>query len=77
MKAKKLDFACMKYIQILNVVGLTECVNNSLLPTEKSSLVPSKLEERSNGLLVQFFLTFQMDQMAQIMIIKQLITWRL
>lgn len=58
MKTKKLDFAGIKNTQILNVVGLTECVNNSLLPTDKSSLVPSKLEESSNGLIVQLFLTF-------------------
>lgn len=58
MKTKKLDFAGIKNTQILNVVGLTECVNNSLLPTDKSSLVPSKLEERSNGLIAQLFLTF-------------------
>lgn len=58
MKTKKLDFAGIKNTQILNVVGLTECVNNSLLPIDKSSLVPSKLEERSNGLIAQLFLTF-------------------
>lgn len=58
MKTKKLDFAGIKNTQILNVVGLTECVNNSLLPTDESSLVPSKLEERSNGLIAQLFLTF-------------------
>lgn len=58
MKTKKLDFAGIKNTQILNVVGLTECVNNSLLPTDKSSLVPSKLEERSNDLIAQLFLTF-------------------